>query len=83
MAKLNAEYDQVTAKERDLIARRDKRMAAKGYTHRVTAWVHAGGDDRQIDFYVKGTPSDAFIKKALRKEGSRVLDDYSVVTLKK
>jgi hypothetical protein len=82
LAKCQAEFDQESAKERDTAARRDRRMKAKGMTHRVTAWVHpARGDDRQIDFYCQGLPDAALIRGELKKLRSRVLDDYQVIAL--
>lgn len=72
-------------KDRKALARRDANMLKKGYTHRVTAWVHPsrGGDDFMIDFYGKSEPTPAEVKRLLQKEGSRVFDDYTVVKLTK
>jgi hypothetical protein len=81
-AKLNAKFDQERAEERDEVRRRDARMKKKGFTHRVTAWVHPNrGDDRQIDIYTKGTLTKTEIRAELKKMGSRVLNDYTVFVL--
>jgi uncharacterized Zn finger protein (UPF0148 family) len=74
--------DKAQEADRKALDRQDKRMIAKGFTHRVTAWVHAGGDDKQIDLYTTGEPSKEEIVKYLRKAGSRVVDDYKVFPLK-
>lgn len=72
-------------KERRRVARQDARMVKKGYTHRISAWVHpaGGGDDYLVDFYCKGEPTKEDVAKLLRKNGSRVLDDYGVEALAK
>ncbi len=80
-ARITAEYDQAAAKERDKQAKRDAKMKAKGFTHKVIAWVHGGGDDKQVEMYTQGAPSAADIKTRLRKLGSRILNDYTVTPL--
>lgn len=72
-------------KERKSLERQDARMLKKGYTHRVSAWVHpsGGGDDYLLDFYSKGEPTKEDVRRLLQKKGSRVFDDYGVVKLDK
>ena len=81
IARLNAKYDQLEAAERDALALEDRKQRRKGFTHRVTAWIHAGGDDRQIDIYYKGRPTAKEIRGLLKRKRSRVLNDYTIVTL--
>ena len=76
------EVAKIEEADRKALARQDRKMMLKGMTHRVTAWVHAGGDDRQIDLYTEGEPSVEEIKKYLKRAGSRVLDDYKIFPLK-
>lgn len=85
MAALTKEYEASRKKEAAALARRDRNRAKQGYTHRVTAWVHPskGGDDYMVDIYSLGKPSKALITSELRKMGSRVLDDYTIVELSK
>lgn len=59
----------------------DKKYRTKGYTHRVDAWIHAEGDDRQITMYTKGEPLKADIQRELKKAKSVQLDDFSVTKL--
>ena len=75
--------DGLEKKAKHNLERQDARMLKKGYTHRVTAWVHAGGDDKTVDFYCIGRPVKGEIESHLRKMGSRVLDDYQVIPLNK
>ncbi|MCX7173905.1 MAG: hypothetical protein NT159_08260 [Proteobacteria bacterium] len=81
MADLNSTYQKEKAKDDRRIERLNARYKAKGYTHRVDAWVHAGGDDKQVSFYFKAEPTKDAITRELTKLGSRVLDDYSVHAL--
>lgn len=78
-AELEAEQKKVDAED----AKRDVKMAAKGYTHRVIAWVHPsrGGDDYQIVLYSVGHPRVTDIEKTLKKRQSSRLDDYTIVAI--
>ena len=64
-------------------AAQDTTYKAKGFTHRVNAWVHpsSGGDDYPIEMYCKGEPTKAQIRKELNKRGSAVMDDYQITVL--
>lgn len=74
--------DALMEKERRKVARKDANMLKKGYTHRITAWVHpTRGDDYAVDMYTKGQPSADYIRREIKKMGSRVDDDYSVTAL--
>lgn len=81
MDDLNKEFKKESEKERKKVAYRDAKKKAEGFTHRITAWIHAGGDDRQVDFYTNAEPTKKQIQALIRKEGSRVLDDYTVQVL--
>lgn len=82
MTALNAEFDAIAKNEAKKLARRDATRLKQGYTHRISAWIHPDrGDDYQVDFYTKGEMSKAEIVKLLKKEGSRVLDDYQIIDL--
>ena len=77
MSDLDAKFRRVKMTEEDDVRRRDMEMSKKGYTHRVTGWVHpAMGSDLQMDWYFLGMPSKKEIEEALRKAGSRLLTDY-------
>lgn len=82
LAKIRAKYQRDVAKEKILEAKDDAKMRKQGMTHKAVAWVHPSqGDDRQVTIYFAGQPSDGAIRKALRKAGSVVLDDYTIVPL--
>jgi hypothetical protein len=83
IADLNAALARHAEAERRRLARRDRRMKAKGMSVRVTAWVHpvTGGDDYQADWYFAARPTPAQIRSLLLDKGSSVLDDFQVVTL--
>lgn len=81
MADLDKEVAEITKKENDKIAKNDRRMLKRGFTHRVTAWVHAGGDDYPMDIYYAAAPTPDEIVKELKRKRSRVLDDYTVTRL--
>lgn len=85
MGDLNAEFEAVQKVEHEETARTDADMKAKGYTHRVEAWIHpvSGGDDFQIAFYFEGVPSKASIRAVLKKNGSGVFNDYQIIDLNK
>lgn len=81
-----AEIRQALTKENELVQKRiermDKQHKAKGYTHRVTAWVHPeNGSDVNIDFWTKKEPTQAEVAQTLKEQGSVVLDDYIIVAL--
>lgn len=73
---LSAEYERGKKKEAAKVARKDKSMLAKGYTHKVVAWIHPAGDDYQVDIYFGSKPTDAEIQAHIKKQRSQVLDDY-------
>ena len=77
---LSAKYDAAKKKEAAKLARTDASMKLKGMTHRVDAWVHpsGGGDDYQMQLYVRGEPSEGLIQKELKRAGSSVRTDYAV-----
>lgn len=78
MTDLNAEFEKEQKKEAAKVRRQDARMKKKGFTHRVTAWVHpARGSDYQVDLYFNQPPSKAMIAAELKKAGSVVLDDHA------
>lgn len=78
MSDLDEEFAEAQKEEANRFDLLDAQHRKEGFTHRVDAWIHAGrGEDTQISFYMV-RPTDADIRRALRKNKSRVLDDYSV-----
>ena len=78
---LTKNYEAATAAENKRIAKKDAAMREKGYKFRVDAWIHpSDGEDELASIYlVEATP--ALIKNVLKKAGSEVFDDYTIVTL--
>lgn len=56
----------------------EAKMFKKGMRWAVDACIHPehGGDDRFVTIYFNTEPADADIKKAIKKNGSCVLDDH-------
>lgn len=80
-AEFDAEFAEEDARFAAQQKKDDKKHKAKGYTHRVDAWIHPaqGGDDYQTTTYFVGEPKKADIAGLLRS--SEVKDDYSVTEL--
>lgn len=82
MDKLNAVFVMEHEKESKKEAALDAKMKAKGYTHKVVAWVHPlRGDDYQLIMHTMGKPTDAYIKTELKKARSRIDTDYKIIEL--
>lgn len=82
VADLDVEFKKAQETENTRMKRMDAKRKKEGFTHRVDAWIHPkrGGSDYQIAIYVKGEPSEAFIKAELGKKSS-VTTDYTVTKL--
>jgi len=80
--KMNAKYAKASEAEAKKVARKDISMKNSGYTHRVDAWVHPeSGSDSMVTMYYGDAPTKSSIESQLKKQGSCVLDDYTVVPL--
>lgn len=79
--KLNAKFEKEQAEEDAKEKQADAKMKAKGMTHKVIAWVHAGGDDYSIAIYTQGAPTATEVQKVLKRRRSKVLTDYIVSAL--
>jgi hypothetical protein len=64
------------------LKRIDKKQYAKGMRYRATMWVHAGGDDQQLDMYANVRLTPEQVVKYLKRKRSRVLDDFAIYELK-
>jgi hypothetical protein len=79
-SEFDAEMQKEAKREAAAQKRRDKSHKAKGFTHRVNAWIHPDqGDDFERIAYVVGKPEKADIAKIL--SSSTVKDDYVVTEL--
>ena len=82
LADLHAELDKELAAENRRIAKRDKRMKAKGMKYRVVAWVHPDeGDDYTVEWYSPSRPTAETVRAFLQQEQSEIMDDFEVVPL--
>lgn len=83
IAKLNAKFAIAEAAEREALAERDIKARAAGMKVRVSAWIHpeSGGDDYQMDWYLNALPTLKHIESMIRREGSMVVDDYTIIEL--
>lgn len=80
-AALNREFEQGQAKEAAELAKLDAEQKSKGCTHRIDAWIHRNaGDDSMISFWMKN-PTKKQVQDEIKKLGSCVLDDYSLIAL--
>ena len=82
MYDLNAQFAIDKAKEDKRLLAYDNKMKAKGYLHKVCAWIHPkrGGDDYQIDYYFMELPTDEAVQKLLAKKSS-ITNDYIIKSL--
>ena len=81
VAPILADIAKIEAKEKKREERADARQKAKGMKYKTVMWVHAGGDDYALVMYTSYKPTDEEIKKALKRRGSRVDNDYSTKAL--
>jgi len=63
--------------ERRKLAQLDRKHRARGFTHRVDAWVHADGGDQQLSMWMCD-PTGATIRSELAREGVSDLQTYTV-----
>lgn len=81
MTKLNADFQAAQDQERQRLLKLDAEHKAKGNTHRVDAWIHNDhGDDQFVSWWMKNPTADQ-VKAEIKKQGSCVLDDYSITVL--
>ncbi|POA78654.1 hypothetical protein [Pseudomonas sp. DP16D-R1] len=81
MAKLNAEFEKDMKKEDDKLKRDDAKYKARGYTHRVHAWIHppSGSDYELMMWMINPTPEQ--ITAELKKKKSADTTDYKLIEL--
>lgn len=71
------ELEKAQLAEKRKLAQLDRKYRARGFTHRVDAWIHADGGDQQLSLWVC-EPSDASIRDELRLSGVSDLQSYSL-----
>ncbi|KRP87418.1 MULTISPECIES: hypothetical protein [Pseudomonas] len=79
--KAMAKFNKSEKDFQEKLVKDDAKHKAKGFTHRVMAWVHpASGDDYQMIIWMVN-PSDADIVAQLKKKKSTVTNDYKLIVL--
>lgn len=63
--------------EQKKLAALDRKHRARGFTHRVDAWVHVDGGDRQISMWICD-PTEAIIRSELLREGVSDLQNFTL-----
>jgi hypothetical protein len=63
--------------EQKKLAALDRKHRARGFTHRVDAWVHADGGDQQVSMWMCD-PTEATIRSELLREGVSDLQAYKL-----
>lgn len=77
MELFNKEFEQAQLAERKKLAQMDRKHRARGFTHRVDAWVHADGGDQQLSIWMCD-PTEAAIHDELTGSGVTDLQHYTV-----
>lgn len=81
MAELNAAFEKETKKEDAKLKRDDAKFKARGYTHRVHAWIHpASGSDYELMMWMIN-PTQEEITSELKKKKSVDTTDYKLIEL--
>lgn len=82
LAEFRAQIEAEQAAKRKKERKKDLQHLASGYAHKLVAWIHSSGDDKQLVGYFANKPSKKQIEAILKRKGSIVLDDYSLTEIK-
>lgn len=77
MKAFDKELQKAQLAEQEKLAALDRKHRARGFTHRVDAWVHADGGDQQVSMWMCD-PTEATIRSELLREGVSDLQTYTV-----
>jgi hypothetical protein len=77
MKNLNKELEKAQTAERRKLAQIDRLHRARGFTHRVDAWVHADGGDRQLSIWL-AHPDEESIHSELQRAGADGAHGYTL-----
>ena len=73
----NKEFEKAQLDEKKKLAQMDRQHRARGFTHRVDAWVHADGGDHQLSIWMCD-PTETAIHNELIRSGVTDLQQYTV-----
>lgn len=77
MRNLNKELEKAQAAERRKLVQMDRLHRARGFTHRLEAWIHADGGDRQLSIWL-ANPTDDSIRSELLRAGAETAQNYTL-----
>lgn len=77
MKNLNKELENAQAAERRKLKQMDRLHRARGFTHRVEAWIHADGGDKQLSIWLVN-PTDDSIRSELLRAGADAAQNYTL-----
>ena len=80
LAMFDKELAKVQAAERKKLAQLDRKYKARGFTHRIDAWIHAEGGDQTVSVWLSD-PADAVIRSELLRLGALDVQSYIVYQL--
>ena len=80
LAVLDAELEQGQAEDEQKLAHLDAEQKALGNTHRIEAWLHRDGGDKQVSFWMD-RPTGKQIKAEIQRLGSIDTSDYQLIKL--
>lgn len=77
MKNLDKALEKAQAAERRKLTKMDRLYRARGFTHRVEAWVHAEGGDKQLSIWL-ASPTDDSIRSELQRAGADAAQGYTL-----
>ncbi len=77
---LDKELEKAQKAERKKLAQMDRLYRARGFTHRVEAWVHADGGDKQLSIWL-ADPTEESILNELLRAGADTAQGYTLYPL--
>lgn len=77
MKNLDKELEKAQKAERRELAQMDRLYRARGFTHRVEAWVHADGGDMQLSIWL-ANPTEDSIRNELLHAGADAAQGYTL-----
>lgn len=77
MKNLDKELEKAKAADRRKLAQMDRLYRARGFTHRVEAWVHADGGDKQLSIWL-ANPTEDSIRNELLHAGADAVHGYTL-----
>ena len=77
---LDKELEKAQKAERRKLAQMDRLYRARGFTHRIEAWVHTEGGDKQLSIWL-ANPTEDSIRNELLRAGADAAQGYTLQPL--